>query len=280
MNDKAFNPYVRFISRLTFYSLYPETVYAYDFRMFYVFEGSFRLELENNVLSLTEGDLVTLPPCTAYRLIFDEAVAVGYYIVNFNFDYVFPGEEARPPVPQRNFDKNRVFSVFSVKPFDRLFVMHNADMAEDILKEICDVYNEQAGYPAHMLSALMKYLLTKLVMEHTADNNASRAELLTEDIKKYIYEKRSTPVTNQSVAEKFGYHPHYLNALFLKTENITLHKYIDRVRIKYAKEMLLHTNKPVYEIAYSCGFNDASYFCKFFVRHTNMTPKEYRKLTK
>ena len=278
MNDKEFNPYVRFINKRSFLSPYPEMVYAYDFRMLYLLAGTIKLELENDTLQLAKEDLVTLPPGTAYRLIKDSNDAI-YYIVNFNFDYVYDGQEARPPVSKKDFDKNEIFSLSCIKPFDKLFILHNANIAKHILEEISHEHMEQSIHSNRIQSALMKYLLTKLGSYHTSKKPSSKAEMLISDIKKYIAENH-TCVNNQTVADTFGYHPHHLNSLFLKAENITMHKYIDEVRLKYAKEMLLTTNKPIYEVAYNAGFSDASYFCKFFFRLMNMTPKEYRNLTR
>lgn len=43
------------------------------------------------------------------------------------------------------------------------------------------------------------------------------------------------------------------------------------------KRQLLYTNHPISQVAYSMGFEDNSYFTKFFKKHTQQTPKEYRK---
>lgn len=51
---------------------------------------------------------------------------------------------------------------------------------------------------------------------------------------------------------------------------------IDDYILSEAKRYLKHTNHPVREIAFSLGFNDASYFGKFFKHKTGLTPKTYR----
>jgi AraC-like DNA-binding protein len=43
-----------------------------------------------------------------------------------------------------------------------------------------------------------------------------------------------------------------------------------------AKRLLFHTDYAVKEIAYQLGFEDASYFNRFFKRLTNYTPVHYR----
>ncbi|WP_372934613.1 helix-turn-helix domain-containing protein [Mariniphaga sediminis] len=43
-----------------------------------------------------------------------------------------------------------------------------------------------------------------------------------------------------------------------------------------SKRHLLATNHPIKEIAFHLGFSDVSYFTRFFKKHTNLTPKEFR----
>ena len=41
--------------------------------------------------------------------------------------------------------------------------------------------------------------------------------------------------------------------------------------------MLLQTELTISEIAAKLHFNDNSYFCRFFKRHTGESPQEFRK---
>ncbi|MFI5186530.1 MAG: AraC family transcriptional regulator [Chitinophagales bacterium] len=44
-----------------------------------------------------------------------------------------------------------------------------------------------------------------------------------------------------------------------------------------AKRLLVHTNESVKEIGYTLGFEDPTYFIKYFRKHTHKTPLEFRK---
>lgn len=44
-----------------------------------------------------------------------------------------------------------------------------------------------------------------------------------------------------------------------------------------AKAQLKSTRLPVKEIAFSLGFNNLSFFNKYFRKHVKMTPQEYRE---
>ena len=54
-------------------------------------------------------------------------------------------------------------------------------------------------------------------------------------------------------------------------------KYIERIRIAKARQLLLETNLTIGEISNFVGYNDAFYFSKVFKRVTTMTPSDFRK---
>lgn len=51
---------------------------------------------------------------------------------------------------------------------------------------------------------------------------------------------------------------------------------IDERLLLEIKRLLAHTNTNVKEIAYEMGFDEPSYFIKYFKKHTNQTPVEFR----
>lgn len=51
---------------------------------------------------------------------------------------------------------------------------------------------------------------------------------------------------------------------------------LNSYRLKASCNMLARTNKTITEIAFACGFNNLSYFSKYFYRNYGCTPREYR----
>lgn len=70
----------------------------------------------------------------------------------------------------------------------------------------------------------------------------------------------------------------YFSALFKRTTGIGVIEYLNKTRIKKAKEMFAnHRDYSVSEVAYMVGFDNLSYFSKTFKKYEGMTPAEYRK---
>ena len=280
MKREDFNPHVRYIYKVTKRGLYPQRLLAYDFRMFYVLKGSFTFESEDTAFRVVEGDLLTVPPATPYKLLYDEGTEPIYYIVNFDFISVSDQFTPRPPVPIEQFKPDKIFSKEYYDPFGEIFLLHNAHIAEKVLEEILFYNGDSSEHSKNLQSALLKYLLTRTaILKESTENHSTNAGLV-EKVKQYIDENFKYEMTNQSVAAYFGYHPYHLNTIFLEAEKETLHKYIAKVRLKCARDMLIHSDKRIGDIAYECGFKDSSYFCKFFLKYMKLTPKQYRNLAK
>ncbi len=81
----------------------------------------------------------------------------------------------------------------------------------------------------------------------------------------------------QSYAAQLGISSNYLNVLTRKhLGKSALNMINDRVILEI-KRLLLRTDYDISEIAYKLGFNELSYFSRFFKRNTGMTPIEFRR---
>ena len=71
------------------------------------------------------------------------------------------------------------------------------------------------------------------------------------------------------------------SVLFRKMKNIvglTPADFLREARIKRACQLLKTTQKPISDVAYSCGFSDPKYFSKYFKASTGSSPTEYRSV--
>ncbi|WP_320130637.1 AraC family transcriptional regulator [uncultured Sphaerochaeta sp.] len=79
------------------------------------------------------------------------------------------------------------------------------------------------------------------------------------------------------LAEKLSVSNSYLSTTFKETYGIGVVQYINQLRIKLAKEMLLSTNKSIKEIALEVGFSSDISFIRVFKRYERKTPGMLRK---
>jgi len=69
----------------------------------------------------------------------------------------------------------------------------------------------------------------------------------------------------------------HLSRSMKKYYGITTAEYINDLRLNYASNLLLHTNTPVLDICFSCGFQSVSYFYKAFKNKYMLSPNAFRK---
>ncbi len=278
MKLEELNPYVRFFKKIARGQIYKSAVCAYDFRLFYLYKGGITFELEKARHRLEGGDVILIPPGTAYKLVYDTPQEIGYYLVNFDFVFDPLYRSSHTPAPSECFDQKQIFSNEWIEPFGEIFVLQSCRSIERVLEEMNESNVTDGKEQAVLGSALMKSVLMKIVLKSKADEG--EAASLIREVKDYIEKNSTRRLTNQEVAGHFGYHPYYLSHVFAKAEGKTLHQYINEMRVKAAKERLCLTEQPIAVIAEELGFADCPYFSYFFKKATGMTPKEYRELCK
>lgn len=78
-------------------------------------------------------------------------------------------------------------------------------------------------------------------------------------------------------AEKCGVTPAHFSGAIRRASGHSPLVIITGIIIMNAKAQLKSTRLPVKEIAFSLGFNNLSFFNKYFRKHVGMTPQEYRE---
>jgi AraC-like DNA-binding protein len=278
MDPTEFNPFVRFYRRRLLSLPYPHPVYAYDFRLFYVIKGKLTLEENGNDIPLEEFSMITIPPGVGYRLVTEDTPA-EIFILNFDFDSTHSALPVHAPDQQESFSPAEIISQSCIPPFDTVFHLLHAPELESALQELCSPDDTSSHALPHIQSALLKYVLSKAIHLSNSKKHRDTKNPQIQAIKDYVEHQFAHPINNQTIALEMGYHPHYLNTFFLHAEGMTIHTYIEKTRLRHAQHLLMTTQSPIGEIAEACGFLDASYFTKFFIRHTGMPPKRYREFS-
>lgn len=106
---------------------------------------------------------------------------------------------------------------------------------------------------------------------------------LVTEIKEYISVNKSATLAN--IADHFHLSPGYLSVIFSKNTDTTLKNYLINERINTAKDMLINTDKNIYEIANEIGYKTAQLFSVIFKkvldlprRHTKPNINIYKKI--
>ncbi|MGN6528699.1 MAG: helix-turn-helix domain-containing protein [Burkholderiaceae bacterium] len=121
-----------------------------------------------------------------------------------------------------------------------------------------------------------------LVMGYGAATARQRAQqqTLPEKKKKWLDEfidaNLSDAITLDALAKQVGLSPYHFSRLFKNSTGMAPYKYVLHKRIAFAQACLRGDHSSIADIAFACGFNDATQFAKQFRKICGQTPSEYR----
>lgn len=91
----------------------------------------------------------------------------------------------------------------------------------------------------------------------------------------FVKQKFREKVRSEDVAEACGMTAFRFSRVFHETFGLTFQDYLLRYRVLEACRLLRSPNANVTNVAYSVGFNDASYFSRMFRRFMGTSPSAY-----
>lgn len=94
---------------------------------------------------------------------------------------------------------------------------------------------------------------------------------------KYINEHFTEDIVLKKLADIEHYNVSYYSEWFKNNMNVSPIEYIQNLRVKRAKELLLNTNLTVLQISQMVGYEHNSSFTKVFKNLEKISPAEFRK---
>lgn len=207
----------------------------------------------------------------------------------------FPNEEH-----QYHINKSHLFYlIFECMPQSRSFL----DMTPEASKEISKTFQAQkqriVNYTPKVLSLLNKImtayfkesifkkdyihaLFTELFIEiylllkgQKKQDETCEPEYMSE-IVSYVEHHFLDTECSQNIASMFYLSPSHFSRQFKAATGFTLHDYILRKKIDWAKNRLLESNLTITAISDELNFSSSSHFSNVFKKYTALSPLEFR----
>ncbi len=100
------------------------------------------------------------------------------------------------------------------------------------------------------------------------------------DVIHYVKENFDGQFTLNELAGKCALNSSYFSRTFKQEVGIPLFEYINRLRVEKACHLLKISNSSIIEIAFSVGYNNVTFFNRYFKKIMNISPGEYRSRIK
>ena len=144
-----------------------------------------------------------------------------------------------------------------------------------LMGNCCDIYTE---------SKVLELLVLQLYNFQKGNNKIEKCCRCTHDFDK-IHEAKDILIANSNhpptileLSKRVGINDNKLKNGFKKVFNQTVYGYLFDYKMNLARQLLLDTDKTIFEIALDCGYEYTSHFTTAFKREYGLTPKPFKKI--
>ncbi len=139
---------------------------------------------------------------------------------------------------------------------------------------------EDAFYYSTSMEMLWQNLYTSFyhLAEKEKENHKVDSPEFFENIKIYLRDHISEPLSLQKISDLFAISQAYMSKLFRKYTRQSYNQYLTGIRIERAKQLMEENSELfVKDIAEMVGYRDQFYFSRIFRSYTGQSPADYQK---
>jgi AraC-like DNA-binding protein len=169
------------------------------------------------------------------------------------------------------------------------FIAHNSPVVElsaessipAKLRKLIQLHMKKDATTELVASQVITDMLTELLLCVKHPGNPATQSALPEFVEKAVAladKHYAEKLTLDALAKQLSVNKYHLLKQFKKYIGYTPNQYLINIRITEAKDMLIHSNLTVEEIAHRVGFEHVSHFISTFKKHERVTPLAFRQM--
>ncbi|MCI8387295.1 MAG: AraC family transcriptional regulator [Clostridiales bacterium] len=249
-----------------------------NLEIMYMYSGKCQQEIDENVITLNEGDLFFVSPGTFHIPdIHDDSILINIIIEI---------DELSAAIKQLDEIKGKLIDylkdiVRSHHCADYLYIPASQDLElRNMLYALINEYFEHREFSEFQMRMIFNQIVCQLERSHSENMIISTLSQHKTIPIKWMLQYISYNVQDislEKLAHTFHYSKQHICRIILKATGKTFNEYLNDIKLSRAKMLLKTTNLPVVEIASFCGYTSNAYFHRLFRRVEGMTPIEYRK---
>ncbi|MDR2094683.1 MAG: AraC family transcriptional regulator [Treponema sp.] len=242
--------------------------YHADYQIQLVYSGEAEVHVNDKPYRMEKGVIMLIPKGSSHD--FQVTAREGMKTVELKFVTSDPAMEAL--ISQMN------------------ILMHDDGTIFNIMSRIVLEGQRQSLYYKEMSNALlMECILTIYRMiRHTSvsvfessspdqgETKSNHVDLL-DRVDNYIGKNFYKKLSLSDIAAACGYNQDYIYRCIKKKTGFSVIRYINRKKFDRARELIMHTELSLSEIAWNLGFETLQYFSRFFKEYAGISPSEYSK---
>ena len=242
-----------------FYKLLPTPHIHAHLELIYLKKGTSVAVLDNRKYLLEAGEMFVSFP-NQIHFYHDRGSVEGYMII-------FTPELFR-----------ELREVFQTKIPDSP-ILHRKQLPPDMISrmdKICEKLRTGSVYDEISARGCLLTLLGEVLPFMTLSENPGDQDTI-KNVLKYCMENYTEPLSLELLAKELHLNKYYISHIFRERMNISYKDFINHLRVEHACN-LLEQGTSITNIAYTCGFASVRTFNRAFLKHLEMTPREYVRM--
>ncbi len=226
-----------------------------------ILSGSMIHKTGDKKFLLTRGDAYLISSNGFHSMEFPEETT----LLNIGFRSELLNDELRY---FSNVDLRTICGKFSDKEIAKIM-----DLVNDINTEV----SQSALLNTTVISSIISQIVIMLLRVSPSTKTAGATNTLVQKTLAYINEHFFEDVSLENIARQLSVTPNYLGKIFKLSLGYPFNYQLNKVRLKYACNLLLSTDEKTSEIAKKSGYKTPEHFYLIFRKMFGLRPSEYKQ---
>lgn len=240
------------------------------------FDFPLHMHTPPELIYINEGTLdIVYPDCTYHMEKGDFAIIFPYTIHGYSSNTVMTDYTLAIGTKHVYLDFEQLLSLYHpANP-----IIKSCNLPKDIPQLMNELVTlNDCKDHIYLVKSIYSLILARTIpLLQLKDNTGSfKSNLIVRAIT-YVSEHFTETISLDTVSSALGISKFDVSRLFSSSVKMTFVKYVNYMRISYAKELLEKTELSILDIALECGFDTLRTFNRVFKSCTNTTPFQYRK---
>lgn len=272
-----YNKNNRYCSIIRYYAIfhksYDMSSHSHDgCEIMYVSSGECKIEINSAIYILKENEFVFIDEYIPHSLYVEpnkgcKMLNIEFACNNHNKDFAMDIDSLA--------EQDKSFSKFINRGEDVFFSSDNNGLGVALKDLILEITKNSVN--TYMTKIMMERVFIEL---GRCEVKINKGYTYVNKAFKFIQSNYYEDLNVMIIAKEAQINKSYLQELFNEVFGCSVMEYVGRVRLDYAKRLLINTDKPVTDIGFDIGFNSRQNFALSFKRSFKISPMQFRKLYK
>lgn len=227
-----------------------------DYYLIYIISGSATIKTEHGVADSYENELFIIPPNVSYEFKTKD-LPLRYLCVHFTGSDVL-----------------KILDEYGISLFPTINKLSYKNHMQKRFVTLFEGFAKNDALRERELSLLLERLLIEA--SRAKKGAALEKSSLSKSIR-FINENYPGKISIPDLARLEGMCMTTYNLLFKEQIGLPPTKYVIKLRIEHARNLLESTDLSVEEIGQLCGYPDINFFSRIFKKYVGVSPSNYRK---